>query len=68
MEEPKPEESNVREERSKENTEPENIYVGTDGTDEVASRTGGKRFRVSFCVQQNLTPLLEAIFRGMNGL
>jgi hypothetical protein len=55
MEEPKPNGSEVREE----NKEPENIYVGADGTEEVAVAENGKKFKVIFCVLQNLTPLLQ---------
>jgi hypothetical protein len=59
MEEPKPNGSKVREEGSNENIEPENIYEGADGTEEVATVGYGKKFRVSFCVLQNFTPLLQ---------
>jgi len=55
MEEPKPNESKVTEE----NIELENIDMGADGTEEVATGANGKRFKVIFCVPQNLTPLLQ---------
>ena len=55
MEEPKPNGSRVAEE----NTEPDNIYVGADGTEDVATGENGKKFKVIFCVLQNLTPLLQ---------
>jgi hypothetical protein len=61
MDEPKPNESDLREDRSKENIDSENIYVGADGTEEVATRVNGKRFRVSLCVHKNLTQLLDDI-------
>jgi hypothetical protein len=68
MDEPKPSESDLGEDRSKVNIEPENIYVGADGTEEVATRVNGKRFRVSLCVHQNLTQLLDATFPGRKSL
>ena len=46
MEEPKPYGSKITEERGKETTEPENIYVGADGTEEVATGENGKKFKV----------------------
>jgi len=55
MEEPKPNGSRVTEE----NIESENIYVGADGTEEVATGVNGKKFKVIFCILQNLTPLLQ---------
>jgi len=55
MEEPKPNGSTVTEE----NIELENIYVGTDGTEEIATGANGKKFKVIFSVLQNLTLLLE---------
>jgi hypothetical protein len=55
MEEPKPNGSKVTEE----NIEPENIDVVADGTEEVAIGENGKKFKVIFCVLQNLTPLLQ---------
>lgn len=55
MEEPKPNGSGEREE----NIEPENMYVEADGTEDVATGENGKKFKVIFCVLQNLTPLLQ---------
>jgi len=55
MEEPKPNGSRIIEE----NIEPENVYVGVDGTEEVATEENGKKLKVIFCVLQNLTPLLQ---------
>jgi hypothetical protein len=42
MEEPKPNGSTVTEE----NIELENIYVGTDGTEEIATGANGKKFKM----------------------
>lgn len=55
MEESKPNASEVREE----NIDPENMSVGVDGTEEVVTAENGKKFKVIFCVLQNLTPLLQ---------
>jgi hypothetical protein len=55
MEEPKPNESEVTEE----NIEPENVYVGADEIEVVATGRNGKKFKVIFCVLQNITPLLQ---------
>jgi len=55
MEEPKPNGSEVTEE----NIEPENVYVGADGTELVATGENGKKFKVIFCGLQNITPLLQ---------
>jgi hypothetical protein len=54
MEEPKPNGSRIEE-----TIEPENLYVGVEGTEEVATGENGKKFKVIFCVLQNLTPLLQ---------
>jgi hypothetical protein len=55
MEEPKPNGSEVTEE----NIEPENVYVGADVTEVVATGENGKKFKVIFCILQNITPLLQ---------
>jgi hypothetical protein len=54
MEEPKSSDSRVPEE----NTEPDNIYVGADGTEEVPTRENRKRFKVIFRVLQKRASLL----------
>jgi hypothetical protein len=46
MEEPKPNGSKVTEERGKENTELDDIYVVADGTEEVATGENTKKFKV----------------------
>jgi len=57
MEQPKPNGSEAKEEI----VEPESVYVGADETEEVvAIGENGKKFKVIFCVLQNLTPLLKS--------
>jgi hypothetical protein len=46
MEESKPNRSTVTREAEKENTEPEEIYLGDDGPEEVAIGQNGKKFKV----------------------
>jgi hypothetical protein len=64
MYELKPSEFDLKEDRSMEIIEPENTYVETEACEEIATRKPRECCKVTFCVHQNLTQLLDAIFPG----